>query len=228
MDGVAYGFIRKEYGREVLNAGGIPVFLDESIDPLDAARLCDGILISGGQDIHPEFYGQEVSPSIGLMEPVERTEWERLLIDACDHADKHILGICYGSQLLNVHYGGTLYQDIKAERGSDFNHGSSEGAAMHDITFATEFLGFEKGRTVPVASRHHQAVHDVAPGFEIVATAPDGTIEAIKSSRHYGVQWHSESDGTAPKIYKAFVDLCSSSQATATASNGAPDELTVV
>ncbi|HET8709719.1 MAG TPA: gamma-glutamyl-gamma-aminobutyrate hydrolase family protein [Candidatus Saccharimonadales bacterium] len=223
MDGVEYGFIRKEYGQQVRAAGGIPIFLDASIDPADAARVCNGIIISGGQDIHPKFYGQAPTPHLGQMEPTERTEWENQLIDACDRQDRHILGICYGSQLLNVHYGGTLYQDIHAEQGSDFNHGSSEGPAMHDIIFATDFLGFEKGRTVPVASRHHQAVHDIAPGFEIVAKAPDGIVEAIKNSQHYGIQWHSESDGTAPKIYKAFVDLCAK-QANIAAANDAAGE----
>jgi putative glutamine amidotransferase len=228
MPGVEYGFIRKEYGRGVEAAGGMPIFLDESIAPEDAVRLCDGIIISGGQDINPRFYGQEATPYLGAVEPSERTEWERQLINACDRADKHILGICYGLQLLNVHYGGTLYQDIKMEAGSEFVHGNSEGAAMHDITFAMDFLGFKKGKIVPVASRHHQAVHAIAPGFKVVATAPDGIIEAIKGARHYGVQWHSESDGTAPKIYSSFVNLCATGQLTVSASNDSAGELAAV
>lgn len=208
MSGVDYGFIRKEYGREVQAAGGVPLYIDEAADVSVIASLCDGVIISGGQDINPKFYGQEPSPKLGVIEPEERTVWEGQLIDACDRFGKHILGICYGSQLLNVHYGGTLYQDIAHEQGSAESHGSSQGAVMHEVTFAQDFLRFEKATSVPVASRHHQAVHDVAPGFSVAATAPDGVIEAISNGNHFGLQWHAESDGTSTKIYKSFVALC--------------------
>jgi putative glutamine amidotransferase len=219
--GVEYGFIRKEYGREVRKAGGVPIFLDESIDATTVWDICDGVIISGGQDIDPRFYGQKPSPYLGKTEPTVRTEWEREVIDECDRAGKHILGICYGSQLLNVHYGGTLFQDIAHEQGSTASH---EGV-KHDVTFEEDALGFVKGQTVPIASRHHQAVKDLAPGFCVVATAPDGVIEAIKSSRHYGFQWHSESDGTAAKIYRSFVTLCSSSRSAAASSTEVVTEL---
>lgn len=205
--GIEYGFIRKEYGREVKASGGEPIFLDEMINPVAAAALCDGIIISGGEDIEPIFYGQTVTYA-AATEPSERTTWERQLIAACDRAGKHILGICYGHQLLNVHYGGTLYQDIKAEFRSDFNHGSSSGAALHAVTFTEDFLGFAPQQSATVASRHHQAVRDVAPGFRIVAQADDGVVEAISNGRHFGIQWHSESDGTAPQIYRSFMKLC--------------------
>lgn len=206
-EGIQYGYIRKEYAREVAAAGGEPIFLDENIDPDTAATLCDGIIISGGQDVEPIFYGQTVTYA-QQTEPAERTSWEQKLITACDLRGKRILGICYGSQLLNVHYGGTLYQDIHKELGTTMDHGASAGAATHDVTFETAFLGFAAGQTVPVASRHHQAVREIAPGFSLVATAPDGVIEAITNDRHYGIQWHSESDGTAPQIYNAFIALC--------------------
>jgi putative glutamine amidotransferase len=209
--GIEYGYIRKEYAREVRAAGGEPIFLDENIDPDTAASLCDGIIISGGQDIEPIFYGQSAT-YVKQTEPAERTAWEQKLITACDKAQIHILGICYGHQLLNVHYGGTLYQDIEHEFGSDFDHGSSSGAALHNVTFATEFLGFAAGQKVEVASRHHQALHDIAPGFDVVATALDGVVEAISNGRHFGIQWHSESDGTAPQIYRSFIICCVDSQ----------------
>ena len=205
--GVDYAYIRKEYAREVAAAGGEPIFLDENIDPERAAMLCDGIIISGGQDIEPIFYGQQ-SINVGQTEPSERTAWELKLIAACDAAGKRILGICYGSQLLNVHYGGTLYQDLKIETGTTLDHGSSTGAAMHSVTFLQEFLGFTAKQKARVASRHHQAVKDIAPGMSVAATADDGTIEAIAGHGHFGIQWHSESDGSAPQIYRSFVSLC--------------------
>ncbi|MEO7944963.1 MAG: gamma-glutamyl-gamma-aminobutyrate hydrolase family protein [Candidatus Saccharimonadales bacterium] len=205
--GIEYGYIRKEYGREVSAAGGEPIFLDENINPQAAAQVCDGIIISGGQDIEPIFYGQSATFA-KQTEPSERTAWEQKLITACDQEGKRILGICYGHQLLNVHYGGTLYQDIKCEFGSDFDHGSSGGAVLHDVTFADNFLGFVPEQTVQVASRHHQAVRDIAPGFNVIARACDGVVEAISNGQHFGIQWHSESDGTAPQIYSMFIALC--------------------
>jgi putative glutamine amidotransferase len=204
---IEYGYIRKEYAREVSAAGGEPIFLDENINPEAAAKLCDGIIISGGEDIEPIFYGQ--SHTYGKkMEPAERTAWELKLITECDREGVRILGICYGLQLLNVHYGGTLYQDIHKEGGSDFNHGSSFAAVMHDITFTDPFLNFSAHQKVSVASRHHQALRDIAPGFKVVARAEDDIVEAISNGRHFGIQWHSESDGTAPQIYRSFITYC--------------------
>jgi putative glutamine amidotransferase len=202
--GVHYNMIRREYSEQIQAAGGAPIFLDNTIDPHHAAELCDGIVISGGEDIHPVFYGQN-KKHVGLLEPQERTEWERLLINACDRQAVRILGICYGSQLLNVHYGGTLHQDITKETGSEVDHGSSVAPALHNVVFEQNFLGFKAGDKVASASRHHQAVKDIAPGFSVIARAEDGIIEAIAGYGHFGIQWHSESDDTARLVYGSFV-----------------------
>lgn len=206
--GVEYSFIRREYGEQVRNAGGQPVFLDPAIAPAVAARMCDGIVISGGKDIHPSQYHTRISDFAEQFEPTPRTNWERELITACDWANVPILGVCYGSQLLNIHYGGTLYQDLATERPGSANHGVSAQAEIHPVTFATDFLGFKKSAAVPTAHRHHQAIHELAPGFTVSAYAPDGTIEAIAGHGHYGIQWHAESDGTASKIYTAYINTC--------------------
>ena len=205
--GSDYNYIRREYGEMMRRTGAQPIFLDPSVDPSFAANLCDGILISGGEDIEPDFYDQ--SDRSGLQkEPRMRTEWERLLIDACDVNEKPVFGICYGSQLLNVHYGGSLHQDIKSELGSSYFHGTSVAPALHTITFMRSFLGFELGDRVDVVSRHHQAVNNLAPGFVTAGTAPDGVVEAITNGRHFGVQWHAESGESGEKLYKAFVERC--------------------
>jgi len=206
--GIEYSYIRYEYGEQVKAAGGQPIFLDSTIDPATAARICDGIVISGGQDIHPSTYGQDIANNGESHEPLARTIWERELIDACDWVGVPILGVCYGSQLLNVHYGGTLYQDILRDRPGTISHGEPTGNAMHPVTFADNFLGFERGETATTAHRHHQAVSELAPEFKAIATAPDGTIEAIAGRGHYGIQWHAESDGTAGRIYSAFIAKC--------------------
>lgn len=213
IPGVHYSYIRRDYGRALESIGAVPIYLDASTDPEAAAGLCDGIVISGGEDIHPSIYGQELRTK-GLLEPVMRTHWERRLIDACDRRGIPILGICYGSQLLNVHYGGTLYQDIADETESVLNHGRSDAQAMHTVTFREDMLGYQIGHRMSVAARHHQAVKDLADGFEVVAHADDGVIEAIKGRGHFGIQWHPESDASAAQIYAAFVEYCSLDQET--------------
>lgn len=205
--GVEYNYIRREYGQALQKAGAQPIFLDPSIDPMVAAKLCDGVVISGGEDIDTTLYRQK---KIGnaQQEPRTRTDWERQLIDACDEWSRPILGICYGEQLLNIHYGGTLYQDIANQCDSSLSHGTSAKAALHTIVFEQDFLGFLDGETVAVTARHHQAVRDLAPGFSVVARADDGVIEAITGHGHMGVQWHAESDDSAKKIYGTFVKNC--------------------
>lgn len=206
-DGINYSYIRRDYGEAIKEAGAQPIFFTEGIDPVVAASLCDGLIISGGEDIDPSLYGEECRTK-GIIEPKTRTLWERKLIDACDEYSVPILGICYGQQLLNIHYGGTIYQDIVSEVENHVDHGTSYAASMHKVSFLADSLGFEEGNTVTSASRHHQAVKDIAPGFEVVATADDGVIEAIKGRGHYGIQWHPESDGTAAQIYGEFVNAC--------------------
>lgn len=203
---VDYNLIRREYGDQLKAAGASPIFLDNTIDPEIAAELCDGIVISGGEDIEPRYYKQDAK-HIGVTEPSERTDWERMLIDACDLRKVRILGICYGSQLLNVHYGGSLYQDIATETNSKMSHGTSTAAAMHKVTFKSNFLNFKTNEVVESASRHHQAVNKLGKGLKTAAVAEDGIIEAISGNGHFGVQWHAEADSTATKIYGAFVEM---------------------
>ena len=205
--GIEYDFVRREYGEAVRRAGGEPIFLDPSIDPVAAISLCDGLVISGGQDIVPSEYGQDARYA-EIVEPIERTRWERHLIRRCDEKGIPIFGVCYGAQLLNVHYGGTLYQDVYKEGAATISHGSSLAPARHKVTFAHDFLGFSEGQTAEVTARHHQAVNQLAPGFTAIATTQDGIVEAIAGHGHYGVQWHAESDDTSATLYGEFVKRC--------------------
>lgn len=205
--GVEYNYVRREYSQALKRAGAQPIFLDPSIDPMVAARLCDGIVISGGEDMDPALYGQD-RQSARNEEPRTRTDWERRLIAACDEWEVSVLGVCYGEQLLNVHYGGTLYQDIANDFGSSLGHGSSVAPVQHTVTLEKDFLGYIRGQKVTVTARHHQAIDRVADGFDVVARADDGCIEAISGNGHYGIQWHAESDKSGEIIYGGFVDLC--------------------
>ena len=197
-------FLRREYLDMLSRAGAVPLIISPELQMEQIMELCDGIVITGGYDIDPAFYGEDRLPEVQTIEPRERFEWEQQLLAACDQVKKPVLGICYGMQCLNIYGGGSLIQDIPSIVGTAVSHGNVE----HSIEFSESFLGFSAGDTRTIASRHHQAVGRLAPGFEVCATAADGVIEAIKRDHYFGMQWHPESDLTGVHVYRAFVERC--------------------
>lgn len=189
----------------------------ELSDPEQAvqdALTCDGLLLPGGGDMDPKFYGQERIPACG--EPnLLRDAAEPLLLRAFLAADKPVLGICRGIQVMNAVLGGDLYQDIKP-----FEHlpHNDHWAKVHTVTvrrgtLLSRILGQD---TVLVNSQHHQAVDRVAPGFTLAALSEDGIVEAIeKPDARFclGVQWHpewlSDTDPAMQGLFDAFVNACS-------------------
>ena len=189
----------------------------ELSDPEQAvqdALTCDGLLLPGGGDMDPMFYGQERIPACG--EPnLLRDAAEPLLLRAFLAADKPVLGICRGIQVMNAVLGGDLYQDIKP-----FEHlpHNDHWAKVHTVTvrrgtLLSRILGQD---TVLVNSQHHQAVDRVAPGFTLAALSEDGIVEAIeKPDARFclGVQWHpewlSDADPAMQGLFDAFVNACS-------------------
>ena len=189
----------------------------ELSDPEQAvqdALTCDGLLLPGGGDMDPKFYGQARIPACG--EPnLLRDAAEPLLLRAFLAADKPVLGICRGIQVMNAVLGGDLYQDIKP-----FEHLPHNGhwAKVHTVTvrrgtLLSRILGQD---TVLVNSQHHQAVNRVAPGFTLTALSEDGIVEAIeKPDARFclGVQWHpewlSDADPAMQGLFDAFVNACS-------------------
>ena len=189
----------------------------ELSDPEQAvqdALTCDGLLLPGGGDMDPKFYGQARIPACG--EPnLLRDAAEPLLLRAFLDADKPVLGICRGIQVMNAVLGGDLYQDIKP-----FEHLPHNGhwAKVHTVTvrrgtLLSRILGQD---TVLVNSQHHQAVDRVAPGFTLAALSEDGIVEAIeKPDARFclGVQWHpewlSDADPAMQGLFDAFVNACS-------------------
>ena len=189
----------------------------ELSDPEQAvqdALTCDGLLLPGGGDMDPKFYGQERIPACG--EPnLLRDAAEPLLLRTFLAADKPVLSICRGIQVMNAVLGGDLYQDIKP-----FEHLPHNGhwAKVHTVTvrrgtLLSRILGQD---TVLVNSQHHQAVDRVAPGFTLAALSEDGIVEAIeKPDARFclGVQWHpewlSDADPAMQGLFDAFVNACS-------------------
>lgn len=204
-------YIRRDYLDTLANVGAVPVIITPEM-PLDRlVSICDGIVIAGGHDIDPQNYGEDSLPDIKYsesqeryIEPSDRYTWEKDLIDVCDEKGLPILGICYGMQRLNLHYGGTLVQDIVREFGTQTVHTSG----YHAVTFSDNFLGIKKGSMRNVPSRHHQAVGRLAEGAKICARTDDGIVEAIIHGNHFGMQWHPESDITGVHVYRAFVEQC--------------------
>jgi putative glutamine amidotransferase len=189
----------------------------ELSDPEQAvqdALTCDGLLLPGGGDMDPKFYGQARIPACG--EPnLLRDAAEPLLLHAFLAADKPVLGICRGIQVMNAVLGGDLYQDIKP-----FEHlpHNDHWAKVHTVTvrrgtLLSRILGQD---TVLVNSQHHQAVDRVAPGFTLAALSEDGIVEAIeKPDARFclGIQWHpewlSDADPAMQGLFDAFVNACS-------------------
>lgn len=190
------------------------VELNDPEQAVQDALACDGLLLPGGGDMDPKFYGQERIPACG--EPnLLRDAAEPLLLRTFLAADKPVLGICRGIQVLNAVLGGDLYQDIKP-----FEHLPHNGhwAKVHTVTvrrgtLLSRILGQD---TVLVNSQHHQAVDRVAPGFTLAALSEDGIVEAIeKPDARFclGVQWHpewlSDADPAMQGLFDAFVNACS-------------------
>jgi putative glutamine amidotransferase len=197
-------YIRHEYMHLLAQVGAVPLVLNPDMTYEEITELCDGIVLSGGEDIDPTLYGQEKipQPRRRYIEPSHRYEWESGLINACDKAGVSILGICYGMQRLNVHYGGTLIQDIPTFMPDNIGHDHT----THHITFDHDFLSMKETGVHEINSRHHQAIDRLAEGFTVCAAAPDGIIEAIQGYGHFGMQWHPESDETGAHIYRAFIE----------------------
>ena len=207
---------QSKYMESLARAGAGMRWIELS-DPEQAvqdALTCDGLLLPGGGDMDPKFYGQERIPACG--EPnLLRDAAEPLLLRAFLAADKPVLGICRGIQVMNAALGGDLYQDIKP-----FEHLPHNGhwAKVHTVTvrrgtLLSRILGQD---TVLVNSQHHQAVDRVAPGFTLAALSEDGIVEAIEKPDAgfcLGVQWHpewlSDADPAMQGLFDAFVNACS-------------------
>lgn len=189
-----------EYFRSVQAAGGLPLLLP--ITPNEALwqpylANIDGFIFTGGCDITPKFYGAQTQPFCGETQDF-RDSFELSLLKAALAHNKPVLAICRGHQLVNVAFGGTLYQDLSTEKPSTIVHRQPEPyeTPTHDVMLdGSSPLARLLGNRIRVNSFHHQAIADLGNGLVAVGYSEDGLIEAVLSPETpmlLSVQWHPE------------------------------------
>lgn len=229
--------LRENYCRAIIAAGGAPIIFPVTDDPSVYERLlplADAFLLSGGSDVDPRLYADRIQvyqpksyaeddarSSVAQPSP-RRDNVESLVLNYAHRLDMPVLGICRGAQMLNVHFGGTLYQDLsdQLEGQADdeslvISHwqGVSFDKATHSISIKpfSQLWDILNSTTMNVNSMHHQGIRDLAPNMEAVAFAPDGLVEAIEATDHHfmiGVQWHPEffrNSKRSARLFRAFV-----------------------
>ena len=215
---VAVAWPKDDYVSALESAGATAWLVAPDSHPApDLLDTCDGLLLTGGAAIDPVHYGDDERHPTLSLEPV-RDPYEIALARAAMARDMPVFAICRGIQLLNVAAGGTLYQDLPTQFASSIVHRIPEPADqfVHTVTVAagsklSQLVGSPEGGDIPVNSRHHQAVRQLAPGFVAVAHAGDGLVEGIEHPERafcVGVQWHPENfwrAGTFSSMFDGFV-----------------------
>ena len=217
--------IDQAYVERVRTAGGLPFLIPHVPSDMlsDVVDRIDGLILTGGDDVDPRSYG-ETDQGDCMHSDFEADQAEIALAKQCIDAGIPILGACRGIQIINVAYGGTLHQEMTRE-------GTCHGlrptvldeilALRHSIEIEpdTRLAGILGTSPRTVNTTHHQAIRDLAPGFEVTAHAPDNTIEAIEASNGsyvIGVQWHPEfflADGNPNFVlFEALVETAGRAQ----------------
>lgn len=217
-DGLFRKFMQSKYTAALHRAGAKAVWIKpDDLDEAIAKMLqCDGLLLSGGEDIDPKYYGQIRSEKCGKV-VAERDHAEMKMLQAFLPTGKPILGICRGEQLLNVYFGGTLHQDIvslSSDKHDDYPH---KDLGNHAVTVApdSKLAQIMREKRFPVNSLHHQAVDKPGEGLAVSAVSDDGIVEAVEHTAHrfcIGLQWHPEHmvgfSKRQRRVFDAFVKAC--------------------
>ncbi|MEU1422362.1 MULTISPECIES: gamma-glutamyl-gamma-aminobutyrate hydrolase family protein [unclassified Kitasatospora] len=200
--------VPERYTAYVRDSGGIALLLPPDSPeraPEVLARL-DALVITGGPDIDPAYYGQPPHPLTEADSP-ERDQWESALLRAALAAGMPLLGICRGMQVLNVVCGGSLVQHLPDVVHPDVHAGTPGTYGEHTVRPVPGTLlgGLLPESELTVPTFHHQAVDRLGAGLRVSAHAPDGTVEAVEGPGFtLGVQWHPE-QGDDLRVMQALV-----------------------
>ena len=204
-------------------AGATPVMIPLGLPEeqlLSLLSRVDGVLFSGGGDIHPERYGGPPHPLVDFVDE-DRDRVEVMLVNHALKQGLPIFGICRGLQLINVALGGTLYEDLSGQFPGSIQHDNFDGhqrdylahsVQMEPDSLLAEVLGCH---STQVNSLHHQGIRQLAPGLRLSASAPDGVIEGVELPAYpfgLAVQWHPEWLLAYPpmrRLFQAFVSAAS-------------------
>ncbi len=214
----AFAYLATGYFEKIQAAGGIPIVLPPS-DDLEAIQIAmdhlDGFMLIGGQDLDPRNDGFMTHHSMKMMAP-QRETFDRMVANEVVERRMPVLGIGAGMQLLNIVQGGNLFYHIPEDLPAAVPHRDPQDTEhRHSLVVESDSL---VGRVygdgeIRVASRHHMAIDEVAPGFRVTARCPDGVIEAIESEMMdwfaIGTQFHPECDAASAldiRIFEEFVD----------------------
>lgn len=221
--GVIYISVAEAYLEALTQAGACPIILPLRLTPEELESLLlrlDGVLFTGGGDIHPQAYGEGANPAASEID-VDRDQAELTLLQKVLQKGTPFLGICRGIQLINVGLGGSLYADIDSQRPDALKHDYypdyprdhiAHPVHIHNPSRLHEIL---EASEVQVNSLHHQAIRRLAPGLLVTAHSPDGLVEGIEVTDHpYGlaVQWHPEwltAQQSMRNLFNAFVTASS-------------------
>ncbi|MFD0844997.1 gamma-glutamyl-gamma-aminobutyrate hydrolase family protein [Streptococcus saliviloxodontae] len=193
-DDIMWSYAPTGFVQGVIEAGGIPLILPIG-DNETAKRyvsMVDKIILIGGQNVDPEYYGEENQASEDDFFK-ERDIYELAIIAEAVKQKKSIFSVCRGTQLMNVALGGSLHQDIE----NHWQDHPSDYLAHEMVVDPESKLADIYGTKTAVNSFHHQSINHLASDLKIIARDPeDGTVEAVESTnpnmRFLGVQWHPE------------------------------------
>lgn len=204
--------LKDYYVKAVYMAEGVPVILPPTRDEnliRNYLSVCRGVLLSGGGDIDPAWWGANSVKRMGRICPL-RDYFEIQLTRMAAEQNIPVLGICRGCQVMNVAGGGGLIQDLSGE--FEHNQNAPRNLPFHVIFIenGSRLASIIEKQSIRVNSFHHQAVNYLGRGLRITACAPDGTVEALEDPGQtffIGVQWHPEclTDEASAQLFKAFV-----------------------
>ncbi|QNQ81215.1 gamma-glutamyl-gamma-aminobutyrate hydrolase family protein [Lactobacillus sp. PV034] len=198
--GYRRSYVNEDYVDSIVQNGGIPYIIpfNEDEEVVKAQLLnVQGLVLSGGHDVDPHNYGEELEQKIGDVWP-ERDVFDMRLLKLAEENNIPVLGICRGMQIINVAHGGSLYQDLSYRKEKTLKHSQNQTPTLVTHTVKADpnskianILGKDEFLT---NSFHHQIVKKVAPDFTVAAKCVDGVVEAIenKDASVIGVQWHPE------------------------------------